>query len=61
MDLKAKQRWERAVCYEKIAEDENTRIEIRAWSAHQANLLRIMGRFAEFDEVRISENKIRAA
>ena len=61
MDLKTKQRWERAACYEKIAEDESTRLEIRTWFAHQANLLRIMGNLAQSDEARISENKIRAA
>ena len=61
MDLKTKQRRDRVACYEKIAGDENTRLELRTWFALQANLLRIIDELAEPDEERISENNIRAA
>lgn len=54
MDLKAEQCWKRAACYEKIAEDESAPKEIRIRFAHQANLLRIKGALAEWDEVNAS-------
>ncbi len=50
MDLKAEQCWKRAACYERIAEDKSAPIEMRMRFAHQANLLRIMGKLAELDE-----------
>ena len=61
MDLKAEQCWKRATCYKRTAEDESAPKEMRMRFAHQANLLRIMGKLAELDEERISENNIRAA
>jgi hypothetical protein len=52
MDLKAEQCWTRAACYERIADDESAPKEVRLQFAHQANLLRIMGKLAELDDIK---------
>ena len=52
MDIRTSQRRERAACFQKIAEDAKTRPEIRAWFAHQANMLRMKGKFAEPHDTR---------
>ena len=57
MDLKAEQCRKRAACYESIADDKSAPKEIRMRFAHQAHLLRIMGKLAEFDEKSASAQK----
>lgn len=54
MDLRAEQCRKRAACYERIADDKRAPEEIRMRFAHQAHLLRIMGKLAEFDEINTS-------
>ena len=60
MDLKAEQCRKRAACYERIADDKRAPEEIRMRFAHQAHLLRIMGKLAELDEMNASPRRTRA-